>query len=87
MRANYAKVHYPADVSRTKIFLLTTFGLWIPMVIGMIAGCLIASTMAVNPTWASTYTDNGIGALMLEILYPLKFAKFLLVILSLGGGE
>jgi len=64
---------------------MTTFGIWIPMDIGLIIGALIASQMAVNDAWATAYSDNGMGGLLLLILYPLPFAKFILVLLSLGG--
>jgi len=78
-------VHYPVETSKTKIFLMTTFGIWIPINVGLIIGALIASQMADNDAWATAYSDNGMGGLLLLILYPLPFAKFMLVFLSLGG--
>ena len=80
-------VHYPVNTSRTKVFLLTTFGIAIPTSIGMVIGCCVGSTMGVNTTWANTYNDDGVGELIQTILYPQGFAKFLLVILVLSGSK
>lgn len=51
----------------------------------MILGCCVASTMGVNASWANTYDDDGVGVLIQTILYPLGFAKFLLVVLVMSG--
>lgn len=78
-------VHYPADVSRTKVFLLTTLGIAIPTSIGMIAGCCVASAMNNRPDWAKVYKDEGFGFLIQTMLYPRGFSDFLLVLLVLSG--
>ncbi|MCJ1303227.1 hypothetical protein MMC08_006035 [Hypocenomyce scalaris] len=78
-------VQYPVNTSKTKIFLLTTFGITIPTCIGMVMGCCVGSTMGINTEWADTYNNSGVGQLIQTILYPLGFAKFLLVILVLSG--
>jgi len=77
-------VQYPADTSKLKIFLLTTFGITIPTCIGMLAGVCVASTVQVNSQWSGAF-DQGLGYLIQTILYPLGFAKFLLVLLVLSG--
>jgi purine-cytosine permease-like protein len=78
-------VHYPVNVSKFKVFLLTTCGIAIPTCIGMILGCCVGSTMGVNSDWATVYDDQGVGFLLQHILYPLGFAKFLLVLLVMSG--
>ncbi|KAK5116201.1 hypothetical protein LTR62_008527 [Meristemomyces frigidus] len=78
-------VLYPADVSRTKVFLLTTLGISIPTAIGMVAGCVVSSALNNRADWNTTYTDKGIGFLIQEMLYPRGFADFLLVLLVLSG--
>ena len=78
-------VQYPVDTSKTKVFLLTTFGIAIPTSVGMILGCCVGSTMGINTEWQDTYNNSGVGELIQTILYPLGFAKFLLVVLVLSG--
>lgn len=77
-------VLYPADVSRTKVFLMTTFGISIPTSIGMVAGCVVASALNNRPDWAAAY-DQGIGYLIQDVIHPKGFAKFLLTLLVLSG--
>lgn len=78
-------VQYPANVSRTMVFLLTTTGVALPTSFGMVAGCILSSALNNRADWAATYTDGGIGFLIQEALYPLGFAKFILVLLVLSG--
>lgn len=78
-------VQYPVNTSKTKVFLMTTFGIAIPTCIGMLLGCCVGSTMGINEQWKSTYEDSGVGELIKIILYPQGFAKFLLVLLVLSG--
>lgn len=77
-------VQYPVNTSKTKVFLLTTFGISIPTCIGMIAGCCVASALGTNAQWDDAWNDS-VGELIKTILYPLGFAKFLLVLLVLSG--
>ena len=80
-------VHYPADVSRTKVFLLTTLGISIPTSIGMVAGCVVSFAMNNRQDWLHTYNEHndGIGFLIQLMLYPRGFADFILVLLVLSG--
>jgi purine-cytosine permease-like protein len=80
-------VHYPANVSRVKVFLLTTFGIAIPTSIGMMAGAVVASSLNNQPDWAEVYEDpnQGLGFLIQTMLYPRGFAKFILTLLVLSG--
>ncbi|KAJ9622565.1 hypothetical protein H2204_011484 [Knufia peltigerae] len=78
-------VHYPADVSRVKVFLMTAFGIAIPTSIGMTAGCVVASALNNKPHWQDAYENQGLGFLIQDMLYPRGFAKFLLTLLVLSG--
>lgn len=78
-------VHYPVDVSRTRVFLMTTFGIAIPTSIGMVAGCVVSSALNNRPDWKATYENDGIGFLIQEMLYPYGFAKLVLTLLVLSG--
>ncbi|KAF7719346.1 Uncharacterized protein PECH_006370 [Penicillium ucsense] len=78
-------VHYPTNVSRVKVFFMTTFGIAIPTSIGMMAGCVVASALNNQPEWKSAYEDEGLGYLIQDMLYPRGFAKFLLTLLVLSG--
>jgi purine-cytosine permease-like protein len=79
-------VNYPATISKTKVWLLTTFGIFLPVTFGNLLGALIRSTIGVDMSWADAYDNHGIEGLLLAVLYPHRFAKFLLALLSLGGG-
>ncbi|ENI08699.1 hypothetical protein COCC4DRAFT_47908 [Bipolaris maydis ATCC 48331] len=78
-------VHYPASISRVKVFLMTTFGIAIPTSIGMVAGAVVASALNNKPEWKATYESDGIGFLIQAFLHPRGFAKFLLALLVLSG--
>ena len=78
-------VHYPANVSRTKVFLLTTLGIAIPTTIGMVAGCCVSSALNNRADWKTVYDNEGFGFLIQTALYPRGFADFLLVLLVLSG--
>lgn len=78
-------VHYAVDTNRTKVFLMTTFGIAIPTSIGMMAGAVVSSALNNRPDWEATYKNEGIGFLIDTILYPHGFAKFILVLLVLSG--
>jgi len=77
--------HYPVNENRLKIFIMTTLGIALPTGFTMTAGCVVASALNNRSDWKTTYTDNGIGYLIQEMLYPYGFAKFILVLLVLSG--
>lgn len=77
-------VHYPSNVSRVKVFFMTTFGIALPTSIGMVAGCVVASALNGKPDWSASY-EEGLGYLIQDMLYPRGFAKFLLTLLVLSG--
>ncbi|PNP59292.1 hypothetical protein THARTR1_01038 [Trichoderma harzianum] len=80
-------VHYPADVSRLKIFVLTILGLAVPTSIGMSAGAMVASALNTQPSWEAAYTNphEGLGFLIRDMLHPPVFAKIVLVLFSCTG--
>lgn len=78
-------VHYPVNISRLKVFLMTTFGIAIPTSIGMIAGCVVSSGMNNRPDWKDVYENDGLGFLIQTMIYPRGFAKFILTLLVLSG--
>ena len=77
-------VRYPADVPRTKVFILTTLGIAIPTSIGQVAGAVVASALDNRHDWHQEY-NRGLGFLIQTMLYPRGLADFLLVLLVLSG--
>ncbi|KAL2203426.1 hypothetical protein CC79DRAFT_1338033 [Sarocladium strictum] len=79
--------HYPANVSRLKVWLLTTCGIGIPTAIGMTAGATVASALNNVESWQKIYEDphQGLGFLVRAMLHPRGFAKLILVLLSFSG--
>jgi len=78
-------VHYPTNINRWKVFVMTTLGIAIPTSIGMLAGCVVSSGMNNRPDWKDTYENQGLGFLIQEMLHPHGFAKFILTLLVLSG--
>jgi NCS1 nucleoside transporter family len=78
-------VHYPVNVSRWKVFLMTTFGISIPTSIGMVAGCIVSFGLNNRPDWQDVYKNQGLGFLIQTMLYPRGFAKLILTLLVLSG--
>lgn len=77
--------HYSADTSRVTIFFSAALGLALPTCLTMMAGAVAASSFATHPTWAAIYANQGIGYALQEMLHPVGFAKFLLVMLVLSS--
>ncbi|KAF7318258.1 hypothetical protein HMN09_00334300 [Mycena chlorophos] len=77
-------VHYPVDVSRVKVFLMTTLGIALPTSFGMIAGACVSSAFTTNAEWAAL-SEQGLGYLVQGILHPRRFADFILVVFVLSG--
>nr|POE72888.1 purine-cytosine permease fcyb [Quercus suber] len=78
-------VHYPVDVSRTKVWILTTLGVGLPTAFGLVAGAVVSSTLNTQTEWLDVYDNEGVGFLIQTMLHPRGFAKFLLVLLVLSG--
>jgi NCS1 nucleoside transporter family len=78
-------VHYPVNVNRWKVFLMTTFGIAIPTSIGMVAGCVVSSGLNNRADWKEVYETDGLGFLIQTMLYPRGFAKLILTLLVLSG--
>ncbi|KAG5922676.1 hypothetical protein E4U42_005400 [Claviceps africana] len=78
-------VHYRANVSRVKVFLMTTFGIAIPTAFSVVAGVVAASALNNQSSWRDAYRDGGLGYVLQEMLYPRGLAKFLLTLLVLSG--
>lgn len=78
-------VHFPVTTSKLKVFTLTTLGISLPTCLGVVLGCCVGNAMQLRRDWAAAYTDLGVGWLIRTIVYPLGFAKFLLVVLVLAG--
>jgi NCS1 nucleoside transporter family len=77
--------HYPVDVNRWKVFILTTLGVAVPTSIGMSAGIVVAFGLNNRPDWDQVYHTQGLGFLIQTMLYPRGFAKFILTLLVLSG--
>lgn len=78
-------VHYPVNVSRLKVFLMTTFGIAIPTSIGMVAGCVVSFGLNNRADWKDVYENDGLGFLIQTMIHPRGFAKFILTLLVLSG--
>lgn len=77
-------VEYPVRTSKVKVFILTTLGIGLPTMFGMILGAICGSALNNKEDWAAAY-DEGIGFFIQTAIHPTGFAKFLLVILALSG--
>lgn len=78
-------MHYAVDVNRTRVFLMTTFGIALPTSIGMMAGAVVSSAFNNRADWEDAYENQGLGYLINDMLHPNGFAKFILVLLVLSG--
>ncbi|KAI1802165.1 putative nucleoside transporter [Daldinia bambusicola] len=79
-------VEYPANIAKTKIFLLTFVGLFVSTCLSAIAGAIAASTLHDNQQWDEQY-DVGVGFLLRTMIHPYGLAKailFLLMFASVG---
>jgi NCS1 nucleoside transporter family len=77
-------VQFPANTSKHKIFWYTTLGIMIPTCIGMLLGCVAGAAIDLNKGWSDQY-EMGLGYYIQTFMYPLGFAKFVLVLLVLSG--
>jgi len=77
-------VRFPVNTNKHKIFWYTTLGISIPTCIGMVLGCVAGAAINNNSSWNDQY-EAGIGYYIQAFMYPLGFAKFVLVLLVLSG--
>lgn len=77
-------VDYPADISRWKVFALSSAGLTLPSTISMWAGAVAGSSILSDPRRKAVYENGEIGSLFLDVLHPSGFAKALLVLMLLS---
>jgi purine-cytosine permease-like protein len=76
-------VRLPANTSRTKVFLLTWFGLFIPIV--LIEGLGATLMTITDPTYTAAFEANGTPGLIGQLLAKWGGGgKFLLVLLALS---
>ncbi|KAI0778628.1 cytosine-purine permease [Trametes elegans] len=73
----------PVNTSSTKVFLLTFFGLWIPICFVEILGAALMTIT--DPTYTQAYEEGSTGGLVAQTLSPWGGGgKFLLVLLGLS---
>jgi len=80
-------VMLPEDTSSWKVFWLTFFGLFIPLVFVETLGALYGSAVLNNAAWGAIYNnpEQGLGSVLGESLSKLGgFGKFLLFLLALS---
>ena len=73
----------PADTSSTRIFILTFFGLFLPICFSEILGAALMTLR--DPAYAAAFDDGETGGLLARVLQPWGGGgKFLLVVLALS---
>lgn len=73
----------PADYSATKVFILTFFGLFIPITFVEILGAALMTIT--NPAYTDAFASGGTGGLLSQVLSPWGGGgKFILVLLALS---
>ena len=80
MAADY-NCRLPANISTTRVFVLTFFGLWIPICFVEILGAALMTIS--DPAYAEVIASGDTGSLLAQVLSPWKGGgKFILVLLS-----
>ncbi|KAF9067130.1 cytosine-purine permease [Rhodocollybia butyracea] len=73
----------PVNTSSWAVFVMTFFGLYIPVCFVSILGAALMTIT--NPAYVSAFEDGSIGGLIAQVLSPWAgFGKFLLVVLALS---
>ncbi|GAA5979685.1 hypothetical protein JCM5350_003812 [Sporobolomyces pararoseus] len=75
------------DIAKTKVFIYTFFGLYLPACLLQLLGAAFAAAAlsGLVPTWEEAYNTGSVGSLVGVALEPLHgFGKFLLVLFALG---
>ena len=82
MAADY-NVHLPANTPPIKVFLLTYFGLYIPICFVEILGAALMTIT--DPAYTDAFANGSTGALISQVLSPWKGGgKFILILLALS---
>jgi len=69
-------VHYPASISKRKVFALIWTGLTIPTLFVGVLGCYIGGAILSNSELGEQYGTGGIGGVIVGTLQPVGLAKF-----------
>jgi len=76
-------VRLPPDTSAMRVFILTFFGLFIPITFVEILGAALMTIT--DPAYTEAFTNGGTGGLLAQVLSPWGgFGKFILVLLALS---
>jgi NCS1 nucleoside transporter family len=71
----------PADTSKMRVFILTFFGLWIPICFVEILGAALMTIT--NDDYVNAFTNGQTGGLLAQVLSPWHgFGKFVLFLLA-----
>jgi len=71
----------PVETSSTRVFILTFFGLYIPICFVTILGALLMTIP--DPVYVNAFGDGNTGALLAQVLHQWHgFGKFILVLVS-----
>ncbi|TVY85309.1 Purine-cytosine permease fcyB, partial [Lachnellula suecica] len=79
-------VRMPRNTPRSKIFLWTYIGIFVPATLVQILGAALYSGTEGNAAWKHAYTEYGVGGPLKMALEPAGgFGKFLMVIAALSS--
>ncbi|KAI1142477.1 putative nucleoside transporter [Hypoxylon sp. FL0543] len=77
-------VGYPVNISKIKVFLLTSLGLFLSTSICAVCGAVIASALPNSEEWNEQY-NAGIGFLTQAVVYPYALAQIMLFLLMFSA--
>ncbi|KAL9618912.1 MAG: hypothetical protein Q9160_006437 [Pyrenula sp. 1 TL-2023] len=78
--------YQPRNTSRIKVFLWVFAGLMFPLCFTEMLGLAVATATVNNPAYADAYTNDHVGGLLAQVLFPKLrgFGRFCLVLLALS---
>ena len=76
--------NYPASTPTWKVFALTQFGAFFPIMFATCVGAVLANAALLGQVepWYTTYGTYGLGGLVRETYHPLGWSKFCMVMLT-----
>ena len=77
-------VHYPANVNKWLVFVMTLIGLVVPSVFGFCLGNVYGGIINSDHRLSGVYDDQGIGGLILYTMRPMGWSKFVCVMYALS---